>query len=97
VEEGDGVNGRTDTSEEENLIEVNVFPTYSNGIYNIAHQESKLLSFEVYDVNGVVVLRSREVLSLGNTQVDIREESPGLYFLKVISREGFRVFKVVKY
>jgi hypothetical protein len=85
------------TSEEENLIEVNVFPTYSNGIYNIAHQESKLLSFEVYDVNGVVVLRSREVLSLGNTQVDIREESPGLYFLKVISREGFRVFKVVKY
>ena len=59
-----------------------IYPNPSGGIFKIELKNSEILSVEVYNVSGQLVLKKE---ALGNQQVDINNQSTGLYFLKIIT------------
>ncbi len=81
------------------VIEINVFPNPSNGIFqlNVNTNKQDNYTLEVKDVLGRVIYSSA-LVSSGNykTTIDLQEQPTGIYFVSVSSSNGNRVIKVVK-
>lgn len=74
-----------------------LYPTISGtGIYSYSGEISKLISIEVYTIDGKTVKTYiRSVLSENQDKLDLSYLSNGLYFVKLVKSEGNYIQKIV--
>jgi hypothetical protein len=73
---------------------IKVYPNPSTGIFNV-ETDDKALYFEIYNMIGEKIFSS--LISNRLSVLDISSESPGIYQLKVIKRDGSNaVRKIIK-
>ena len=93
----------------DNVIEIfnnkiiSIFPNPSDGIINIENKNLKADKIEIFNILGKKVFESRDVETFHETSlrlciIDISELSNGLYFLKVLDKDGeiLKIEKIIK-
>jgi hypothetical protein len=75
---------------------ISVFPNPVTEFLNIAtlNNDVKKIEIEVINLNGQVI--RTQILMGSNSDIDIQELNPGLYFLKIKTQEGMSVVKIIK-
>lgn len=65
----------------------------ANGLYNISWDNKEELTLEIYNLNGQLVFSK-----IGKGELDLRNQSTGMYFLCVINEDGQNVYnqKIIK-
>jgi len=76
----------------DNLNEIKLTPTISNGIFNIYSKE-KLITLDVYDVYGNNILSKADNFKAAT--IDLSGNAQGLYLIIVSSKKYQKTFKVV--
>lgn len=75
-------------------IDIDIYPNPSSGLFHIDIQDGiQPRAVEVYGANGQLVL-SRNIS--GSDQIDLSSHSDGIYFMKVITRDGVFSKRVLK-
>ena len=69
-----------------------VYPTVSNGKYNIANQEVGDYSVEVINSIGSIVINSSKNIN----QIDITYKNAGFYFVRITYENKIYVYKIIK-
>ena len=72
-------------------IKLNVFPNPTNG--KITVQSEELGRIEVIDLQGRIVYKS--TMSCNSCDINIGDNSEGVYFIKVITNYGVLVKKII--
>lgn len=73
-------------------IDAKVYPTVSNGIYNIELNEN--VTMNIMNVNGKVIVNKR--IATGKTTIDLSTFANGIYFIKLTTEKGQKTLKIVK-
>lgn len=81
--------------DEASTIEVRIYPNPSEGVFNLQLKNSETLSLRVMDVSGKV-LRDLQLSGSTNYQVDMQQESSGIYILELESENGRAFHKLTK-
>jgi len=79
------------TSINENRIDFNFYPNPGNGVFKLQGLSNSLI--EVRDINGRQI-RNQQLFE-NNSSIDLSELKPGIYFLKVITIDGFVTIKKI--
>ena len=80
-------------SKTEVLTGIDIFPNPSTGIFTIKSQVEK---FEVSIINTIgQVIKTQEVKNSSQTTIDMSTMSKGIYYAKVSSSEGTKLFKLI--
>jgi hypothetical protein len=80
---------------DENLaIEFSVFPNPSKGIFTI-EGNWEIQTIEVLDVNGKTLHSSEIQYNKDSATVSMPSAAPGLYFIKIQSEKGQKVYPVM--
>jgi|GEM_PF-5819874 hypothetical protein len=82
------------TSESQQQSNVSVFPTRAKDFITINSDIKTLTKTELYDSTGKKVMDI--VLKDSATQVDVSGLSTGMYFLKLQTKEGIKIQKIIK-
>jgi photosystem II stability/assembly factor-like uncharacterized protein len=69
-------------------------PTKGNLIVRFSHENTAAL-VEINDITGRIVLLKNNV-NTRQLEIDLNNEAPGMYFVKIISGDNKAVFKVIK-
>lgn len=91
---------RTATQEISNLVEADVFPNPTSGIFTIkgSVKEQSAITFSLYTADGRLVLERREPsVKIFQQDFDMSTLSTGLYELVVSTMSERQVFKIVRY
>ena len=72
-----------------NLIEINIYPNPTNGIININCNE-EINSVEIYDISGNLILKTSN-----SRNIDFTQNSTGIYFINIITSENIYIEKIV--
>ena len=67
-----------------NKISINLFPNPTMGIVNVETSET-LVGYTIYDMSGRQIQKG---LFVGNNQIDLQNESKGVYFIKITTLQG---------
>jgi len=72
-----------------------IFPNPSNGIFSINQDESgQKYIVQILDCNGHIIYNN--LLTKSSEQIDISKFPNGIYLMKIISKNGFSVKKIIK-
>jgi hypothetical protein len=74
-------------------ISIAVYPNPTKGIINI-NCKNTIKSIELYDVQGRAL--QTNLVNANQSNVDISNQSNGIYFLRIISDKGMKVEKIVR-
>ncbi len=73
---------------------ISVFPNPTNGKF-IIYNESAIYRAEIIDIKGEKIMDLK--ISSPNTEIDLSNKAPGIYFVKILDREGnTKVIKLIK-
>ncbi len=77
---------------------IRVFPNPSDGIINIENKNLKADKIEIFNILGEKVYERIVETSRGMSLLDISELSEGLYFLKILDKDGeiLKIEKIIK-
>lgn len=73
-------------------VDAKVYPTVSNGIYNIELNEN--VTMNIINVNGKVIVNKK--VATGKSTIDLSTFANGVYFIKLTTEKGQKTLKVVK-
>ncbi len=82
--------GDLSLKEHEEEVVITLFPNPSKDFINI-DTETEVLSVELFDLNGLLLMRQK-----GETTLNIKNLSPGVYQVKVNTSKGAKAIKFVK-
>jgi hypothetical protein len=74
--------------------EINIYPNPTSGLLSLTTSTSKNYSFEVLDLMGKVVYESKSINTASST-VDLSNLKKGLYNIRVVSKKGVEIHKVL--
>ncbi|MGE0561849.1 MAG: T9SS type A sorting domain-containing protein [Flavobacteriales bacterium] len=75
--------------------DINILPNPSSGIFNIdLGEKEKLVSYTVFSMDGRIVLEGKTIDN--KVLVDMRDESEGVYFLKISDDSKITTYKIIK-
>jgi len=74
--------------------QISLYPNPSNGMFTLGSMNKDEKSIFVYDINGKVVFEKHHTIEQ-SINVDITNESKGIYFVKVITSEGITLKKMI--
>jgi hypothetical protein len=76
--------------------DINVYPNPGDGRFTISGNGRNLhqLQIQVFDVLGKLVWQNDVILTHTDLDVDLRSMTPGVYYLKMISEEGYYASKL---
>lgn len=74
---------------------VTLYPTIGNGIFNVVPHDSKPLQIDIYNSNGLLIAthRTTDTTHLAPMQYTIDRAVKGVYFIKVTTTTGSRIYK----
>ena len=74
---------------------VTLYPTIGNGIFNVVTHDSKPLQIDIYNSNGLLIAthRTTDTTHLTPMQYTIDRAVKGVYFIKVTTTTGSRIYK----
>ncbi len=74
---------------------VTLYPTIGNGIFNVVTHDSKPLQIDIYNSNGLLIAthRTTDTTHLAPMQYTIDRAVKGVYFIKVTTTTGSRIYK----
>ena len=75
-----------------NLIDMQVYPNPSTRIFNIAIQSEEVISIEVYDLTGKILVRK---LNTRDRQIDLARYPQGLYFTRISQNDKHTIKKLI--
>ncbi len=85
-------------SHQPNDLDIAVYPNPTTGIFTINLEESarpsRVFNCEVIDINGRVI-KSYKNIGYNNLQIDLSNQSKGLYILKVYSDKAVKNVKII--
>jgi len=71
-----------------------VYPNPSTGLFTLAWSGEQLLDYGVYDLSGKEIMRTSMVAQSGH-KLDLSRAAKGMYFLKIITKEGTTIKKLI--
>jgi hypothetical protein len=78
-----------------NIKRIKIFPNPSRGEFILYNPNNDLLSYEVYDITGVLIFKN--TISLPVTIIDLKNYSEGLYFVRLKETNGeFSTSTIIK-
>ncbi|MCH2197858.1 MAG: T9SS type A sorting domain-containing protein [Flavobacteriales bacterium] len=84
----------TPVSVEENTsLEWNVYPTATNGLVNFRSNSTEQVDYQLLDLSGRIIDQG---LFTGFDQVDISNESKGIYLVRFAAEDEVKTFKIVR-
>ena len=70
---------------------ISIYPNPSSGVFTIKGDDIK--SFEITNISGQIVLV--QDVKNNKTEIDLSNQSKGLYFIKLITTEGIGIKKII--
>lgn len=79
-----------------NFAQLNVYPNPTSGIFFITNEGStELFSYEIMDLNGRIIrAASNSINGTQATEIDLRGNENGLYFVRIYNAQGERTFRI---
>jgi len=76
--------------------ELNPYPNPSNGTFFVElHDDSGVKQIELFNSIGVIIDNCNPIIS-GKNEIDLRNFQSGVYYLRIISDETVKIYKLVK-
>jgi alpha-tubulin suppressor-like RCC1 family protein len=82
----------------DNLIDINIWPNPSEGIFNVSLflEKNNSAIFEIYNLQGQLILKSEAIQSLQQHIVNLINEKSGIYILKITLNKTSYFGKLIK-
>jgi len=77
------------------LNTVSIFPNPSEGLVTIKLEDNKLTSIKVLSINGTLIYQ-KENINSSTYQVELTEESSGIYIIEINTEQERQFFKLIK-
>lgn len=82
--------------EKSRLNEISIYPNPTNGlIYIDLGDQSELINYSMSTVEGKIVNEKRNI-NTNKITLDLKDESNGIYLLKIEDKSSVRVYKIIK-
>lgn len=78
--------------EKEVLVEFNIYPNPSNGVFIITHNY-KTVNIEITDITGKYMYKGKNIIN--NFEINIRDFKSGIYFMRLTNKKNSIVKKII--